>query len=376
MMNKKLILLYFILISIIYPKYSWERSASEQVLQKAIYSLYNFEFDIAIKLLDSAQVVDSLHPAIPFIKLSTKWLASQSKDGYLASYNTIHIEVDSLLPLYNMYIAKYPNDPEYLLYLGSTYGIRARTALAGKEWLSAFYSGYQGLRHILKAESLDDGLLDLYMPIGLMEYFACLSLAPVKWGASLIGISSDCSIGLEHLELAAKKSHYSWIESSNVLAYAYLHVERDYDKAEIVITKLVDNFPKHPYFIFLKGELLAKTLKFDQLDEIDSVMYKLSISGPEIQRKECNLKYNYIGAIRDYHASDYDAALLKSQLILNDYSMEFDWLKGFTCFLQAQIHERKGNRLAAIDSYEKVLKMDSYYPEVKDARKRLIDLNR
>ena len=226
------------------------------------------------------------------------------------------------------------------------------------------------------AHSLDDSLLDLYMPIGLMEYFACLSLAPVKWGASIIGISSDCSIGLDHLELAAKESHYSWIESSNVLSYAYLHVERDYDKAEIVITKLVNKFPKHPYFIILKGELLAKTLKFEQLEKIDSLMFKLATSGPEIQRKECYLKYNYIGAIKDYYAKNYDAALLKSQLILNDYSMEFDWLKGFTYYLQAQVYERKGNRLAAIDSYKKVLKMDSYYPEVNDARKRLRDLNR
>ena len=366
--------LYFTFVSLAYSQYSWERSSSEPILQEGVRALYNYEFNKAISLLDSAALLDPKHPVIPFIKLSAKWLKSQSEEGYSESYETINMEVDRLIPIYSYYIGQFPNDPEYLLYLGSTYGMRARTALASKEWLSAFLSGYRGLRYILKAEALDDKLVDIYMPIGLMEYFACLSLAPIKWGAGILGLSSECSTGLFHLEYAADKSHYSWVEAANVLAYAYLHVERDYEKANIYITKLVDAFPNHPYFIFLKAELLAKTFQFKELDRVGPLLDKFISEGSVIDRKECKLKYNYILSIKDLHKGRYSEALIKTDFILNHYTMEFDWLLGFTYFLRGEIYEAIGDSNKAIVNYKKVLDMDTYYPEVKIAREKLLNL--
>ena len=367
--------LYFTFVSLAYSQYSWERSSSEPILQEGVRALYNYEFNKAISLLDSAALLDPKHPVIPFIKLSAKWLKSQSEEGYSESYETINMEVDRLIPIYSYYIGQFPNDPEYLLYLGSTYGMRARTALASKEWLSAFLSGYKGLSYILKAEALDDRLIDIYMPIGLMEYFACLSLAPIKWGAGIVGISSDCAIGLSHLEYAADKSHYSWAEAANVLAYAYLHIERDYEKANIYISQLVDAFPNHPYFIFLKAELLAKTLQFKELDKIGELLNKFVSQGSMIDRKECKLKYNYILSIQDYYKGRYSEALIKTDFILKNYTMEFDWLLGFTHFLRGEIYEMKGDFNKAELNYKKVLDMDTYYPEVELARENLLNLD-
>ncbi len=369
------LILYFTLVSLVFSQYSWERSKSEPVLQEGVSALYNYEFNKAITFIDSAALLDAKHPVIPFIKLSINWLKSQSEEGYSKSYETINLEVDRLIPIYNHYISQFPNDPEYLLYLGSTYGMRARTALASKEWLSAFLSGYKGLRYILKAEALDDKLVDIYMPIGLMEYFACLSLAPIKWGAGILGISSECSTGLSHLEFAAEQSHYSWVEASNVLAYAYLHVERDYEKANIYISRLVDTFPNHPYFIFLKAELLAKTFQFKELDKLRELLYKFVSEGSVVDRKECRLKYNYILSIQDLHKRRYSEALIKTDFILNHYTMEFDWLLGFTYFLRGEIYETAGDLDSAAVNYKKVLGMDAYYPEVKISREKLLNLH-
>ena len=79
-------------------------------------------------------------------------------------------------------------------------------------------------------------------------------------------------MGITHLEIAAKEAHYSWIEASNVLTYVYLHIERDFTKAEQIITPLVEQFPGHPYFAFLRGELLAKTKKWDELDDLMPIL--------------------------------------------------------------------------------------------------------
>ena len=350
---------------------NWETSPAELMVQNGINTMYNYEFENAITTLDSAWRIDNTHPVTPFVLIAAKWLHTQTKEGYDASYETINSEVDATAPIYKSLISKYPDKAEYYLYLGSTFGIRARTALAGKAWLDVLYFGYQGLKYIRLAQDMDETLMDVYMPIGLMEYFACLSAAPVKWGASFMGLSTDCEVGLKHLEIAANESHYSWIEASNVLTYAYLHIERDYIKAEEVIYPLVEKFPGHPYFAFLKGEFLAKSKKWEALDELLPELREFASKGPFLQQNECQLKLAYIEGLKSYHKKDYSTAISKCNWILTNYHMEFDWLKGFAYFLRAQSFEDLGQMELAVKDYREVIKMDSYYPEVGEARENI-----
>jgi len=360
--------------SFLLPAINGENSPLELVVQDGIYAMYNYEFENSITILDSAWEMDNTHPVIPFVLIAAKWLRAQTNKGYDVSYKTINSEVDATVPIYKSLISKYPDKGEYYLYLGSTFGIRARTALAGKAWLDVLYFGYQGLKHIRKAQSIDDKLKDVYMPIGLMEYFACLSPMPVKWGAKLAGISTDCELGLQHLEIAVKESHYSWIEASNVLTYAYLHIERDYIKAVEVVSPLVEKFPGHPYFYFLKGESLAKTGEWDELERIMPKLEAFAASGPFLKQNECQLKLAYIRALKAFHHGDYKAAIDKCSWMLNNYHMEFDWLKGFTYFLRAQSFENLGQMELAVKDYREVIKMDSYYPEVEEARESIVTI--
>ena len=352
----------------IFADYSWESSPAESLVDDGIHALYNYEFEFAITLLDSAWHVDNSHPVVPFVLISAKWLKTQTEEGYNASYNMINTEVGITIPEYKQMIKKNPEDPEMVLYLGSTYGIRARTAMAGKDWLDVLYFGYQGLKYIRKAQTMDSQLMDVYMPIGLMEYFACLSPAPIKWGATLMGLSTDCKLGLQHLEIAAKQSHYSWIEASNVLIYAYQHVERDYLKVEEVVVPLLEQFPSHPYFALLKGELLAKTGKWEELESFMPKLDAFAASGPFIQQNECQLKLAYIQALKAFHYKDYTTSIDKCSWMLNNYHMEFDWLRGFANLLRGKRYDMLGKRELAIIDYKEVLKMDDYYPEVEEAR--------
>jgi tetratricopeptide (TPR) repeat protein len=367
---------FLLFSSFLLPVNNREKSPAELIVQDGINAMYNYDFEYAITILDSAWQIDNTHPVPPFVLIAAKWLHTQIREGYDASYEKIDSEVEATLPIYKSLIAQYPENPEYYLYLGSTYGIRARTALAGKAWLDVLYFGYQGLKYIRKAQDMDSELKDVYMPLGLMEYFACLSAAPVQWGAKLIGLSTDCVVGITHLEIAAKESHYSWIEASNVLTYVYLHIERDFTKTEQIITPLVEQFPGHPYFAFLRGELLAKTQKWDELDELMPKLREFASKGSFLQQNECQLKLAYIEGVTAYYKKDYTNAISKFNWILSNYHMEFDWLKGFTHFLRGQTHEEIGEFGLAVADYEEVLKMDSYYPEVDKAQARIREMEK
>ena len=124
--------------------YSWQRSPAEPMVEKGVNALYNYQFSQAIVYLDSARIIDPHHPLVPFVLTAAKWLHTQVNSGYAASYVMILEETEAAIPIYEDMITQFPHDPEFYLYLGSTYGIRARIAMAKKNWLDVLYYGYQG----------------------------------------------------------------------------------------------------------------------------------------------------------------------------------------------------------------------------------------
>ncbi len=68
---------FFLLICLplfLKAEYSWERSSVEPLVQNGVDALYNYNFDRAISLLDSAWSIDDSHPVIPFVLIAAKWL--------------------------------------------------------------------------------------------------------------------------------------------------------------------------------------------------------------------------------------------------------------------------------------------------------------
>tara|TARA_B100000029_G_scaffold515419_1_gene622315 strand:+ start:6672 stop:7814 length:1143 start_codon:yes stop_codon:yes gene_type:complete len=347
---------------------SWEESSVQIKVENAIDAIYNYEFETSISLLDSARSLDATHPLIPFLTIVAKWLNTQVNEGYMASYQKIFIEVDSIIPIYNNLIDSYPNNAEYYLYLGCTYGIRSRVSLARNDWFDTIYYGYQGLKLIKYAKSLDEELYDVYMPIGIMEYIACMAPKPVQWVAALLDIDSNCEMALEHLNLAITDSYYSWVEASNVITYIYLHILRDYDKALKVINPLVKKYPRHPFFSFLKAEALVKLNYIDELEKMMPTLVNFSQNGPFLQKNESQLKLAYIRSIIMFNKNRYEEAIKQTNWIINNYHMEFNWLKGFAFLIKGKSYDLIGDRNEAIKAYKKVLEIDDYYPEVKEAR--------
>ena len=257
-------------------------------------------------LLDSAHVVDPFHPVPPFVSIAAKWLYAQTIDGYETSYDVLYAEVEKTIPIYQALINQYPENAEYVLYLGSTYGIRARVALATKNWLQVIYSGYKGYRYTHIAHEMNPELTDVFMPIGLMEYFSCMASSPVRFAAKMVGITPDCEMGISHLEDAVSGGGYSQIEAGNVLTYIYLYFLNQPEYALRHIAHLSDEHPQNPFFAALKGEALALTSKWSELEQFYPHLEALSTKGPFLQQNETQLKVKYIRALQAFLNKDLD----------------------------------------------------------------------
>ena len=73
-MKKKNLLLVLFFPIVLFADYSWERSPAGHMVNDGIHALYNYQFEFAITILDSAWELDDKHPLIPFLLISVKWL--------------------------------------------------------------------------------------------------------------------------------------------------------------------------------------------------------------------------------------------------------------------------------------------------------------
>ena len=356
-------------MAFIYP-YEFNSSI---VLDQAITDLYNYEFNDSKIKLDLIKKEDPLNPIAPFLNIVVEWLYNQTQYGYAESYEAIINGLNNTIPIYKKLIKKYPENAQYYLYLGSSYGLKARVSLAKKEWFDVLSSGYKGYKYILKTNKLDKTIYDYYLPIGLLEYFLCISSRPVQMGGKIMGFDSDCDVGKSNLELALEKSKYSWIEASNILTYIYLYFERDYENALRTIGPLVENFPGHPFFTFLKAEALAKSGHWEELDSLRPRLEFFVKNGTFLQKNECELKLKYINAIYAFEIQDFDIVFENTDWIINNYHMEFDWLLGLTYMIRGQTFDKLNMQNLAIKEYHSVVKLNNYFPEIDEA-KELIKL--
>jgi hypothetical protein len=111
---------------------------------KGVKAFYNYEFDHSIDILDQARNLYPKHPGVHFIWSSAKYYVSQGIDPVHATYDTLDNTLDQIEPVYKRFLEAYPDNNEYRLYLGSTRGLRARSSLGNKDWLSVLVQAYKG----------------------------------------------------------------------------------------------------------------------------------------------------------------------------------------------------------------------------------------
>ena len=357
---------YFCFISFVFC--STENNL-DTLLDNAISDLYNYNFISSKSKLDSINKIDPYNPISPFLTVIVDWLYNQTEFGYDESYKAINDGSKKNIRHYKNLLKEYPQNAEYYLYLGSTYGMRARVSLAHKDWLGVMSSSYIGFRYLRKSNKIDPLLYDYYLTKGLIEYFLCISSIPIQMGGKMMGFEADCDVGKENLELALSSSEFAWIESANILTYIYLYLERDYHNALRTITPLVEQFPGHPFFAFLKAETLAKLNRWEELELMWPTLEQFTRKGNYLQKNECKLKLKYIESIHLFNSNKNKEVIEKTDWIINNYHMEFDWLLGLTYMIRGKTYDKLGMTDLAKKEYKMIIKLNNYFPEVEEAKK-------
>lgn len=343
----------------------------EELLWDGIDAMYSYRFREASALLDSVLILDPTNVVAPFVAVANQWLRIETEQGYAASHDSLFSAIDATIPWYEALQKQNEQRADILLFLGSTYGLRARVHLAYKNWVSLLYSGLKGWNMVRAAHSSDSTLTDAYLPIGIFSYYTGISSAPIQFAARLFGILPDRNSGLRFLERAALEAPHAWIEAAYILSQIYLYIENDPENAYRHTARLVQHYPENYDFNFLLAEELVRLHRVEEAKAfMPGLETQIAQSHPN-QRLEWDLKFAALEAALSFDTGEFDKAWERSQWVIDSYEMEFDWHLGFAHYFRGKIREQRGDSEGARDDYQFVIDLDNRTYVIDQARTAL-----
>ena len=331
----------------------------DSVVWEGVYKFYNNETAEAVEILAQARKDYPLNAAVHFTWASARWLHSQANDPIEKTYEVLNNDLDIVIPIYEELVEKYPDNPLYRLYLGSGEGLRARVYLGQKRWLKTLIPAYKGFKITKQVADNYPEIKDAMLPMGVVEYYAALRSAILKWAASLFGLKTTKESGLAKMEIAAAEGNFSWIEARSLLSFIYLWEAPDHQRALEHSKILAEKFPKNYYFNLMYAESLIKT---NNIGEVQTVLEQLNTDISDLtdtQKLHMSSYLDYVWGLYYFEQDDLITAKQLAENAINNYQAELDFYLAYSLLLLGNIHDLLGNRKEAKIAYKKCIELDN-----------------
>lgn len=331
----------------------------DSAVWNGVYKFYNNETEEAVKILTQARKDFPLNAAVHFTWASARWLHSQANDPIEKTYKVLNSDLDKVIPLYEDFVKKYPENPLYKLYLGSGEGLRARVYLGQKHWFKTLIPAYKGFRTTKQVADNHPEIKDAMLPIGVVEYYAALRSSLLKWAASLFGLETTKEAGLAKMEIAANEGDFAWIEARSLLSFIYLWEAPNYKKSLEHSEILAKQFPKNFYFVLMYAESLLKTndlpTTYSALEQLNSDFVDLT----DTQKLHMKSYLDYVWGLYYFEIGELGEAANFANTAIKDYKAELDIYLTCSLLLLGNIHDLNGDRKEAKIAYKKCIELDN-----------------
>ncbi len=343
----------------------------DSLVQEGVHAFYNYDFDNSVEILDQARKQYPDHPGVHLIWAASRWVRSQANDPVEETYRVLEQDLKEIKPVYEELILKYPYDPNYKLYLGSSIGLSARVSLGKKEWLNTLFHSHKGFSVIKGIANESDQIVDLQLPIGIVEYYAGISNVFLRWTIDLLGFEPSVESGLEKIMQAANEGKWSWIEAKAILCNLYLWVEDDPMLSLPHARELAYNFPANYWFNLLYLESLIRTNMLDDSYKIIEKMENLLLNLTDRQKEWYEPYLSYEIALFYFKKKEYKKSLKNVKDTIGDYAGELDVILGNAYLLEGMVYDKLNVRGKAKESYRKCIELKNFSIAMKKAEKYL-----
>jgi len=341
----------FLLISILLVYCSTTSIFSQSDLNPRISigteSLYNFNFNSAERIFDN---IIKNYPESPsgyyYKSLSHLWL-------FLDNRNETELEnfillTDTVIEKAESIIKEDSSDLFVLYLLSSTYMDRTFAYTRDENYFDAVVAARKFHFYVEELFAKDSLYYDAYMSRGLFNF--AISQAPQtwSWALNLAGMTGNKKLGLNYLELAAKKGRFSKIDAQFYLSQIYSEFILKYDPAGKILYELNSRFPKNLLFRFALANLQTRTFDLQNAARNYKKVYT---------SKDTNfiqLKYYASMSLGDilYSKGEYEQAREYYVSFLENTTDEH--FKGITAFHIGLSYLFEGDSLSALLYFDKV----------------------
>tara|TARA_Y100000739_G_scaffold228793_1_gene241504 strand:- start:75 stop:1211 length:1137 start_codon:yes stop_codon:yes gene_type:complete len=347
-------------------------SGGDSLIMEGARAFYNYDFDRSIKILNIARDKYPTHPGVHFIWASAKYYISQARDETIVTYDTLKNSLDHIDPIYEKLVADFPNNQGYKLYFGSSKGLRARSSLGKKEWISVLIQSYTGFKIIKEVANKNPEMVDAQLPIGIVEYYASISNPIIKFLVSIYGLDASKYSALEKISNAAKYSDWAWIEASGVIAFIYLWIENDPGKAILFTNRLNLEFPNNYYYRIIHTESLIKNFRLDeawnQIDLLEKNFKNLTLK----QRQWYGPYLDYEKSLILFYEKKYNKSFQLIEKAILNYNGELDMVLGNLFLLKGKILDIWKRHEEAKDFYKECIGLANFSYAISESKKYLI----
>ena len=366
----RLITIYLLII--LKPIALFGISGGDSLIMEGARAFYNYDFDRSIKVLNIARDKYPTHPGVHFIWASAKYYISQARDETIVTYDTLKNSLDHIDPIYEKLVADFPNNQGYKLYFGSSKGLRARSSLGKKEWISVLIQSYTGFKIIKEVASKNPEMVDAQLPIGIVEYYASISNPIIKFLVSIYGLDASKYSALEKISNAAKYSDWAWIEASGVIAFIYLWIENDPGKAILFTNRLNLEFPNNYYYRIIHTESLIKNLRLDEAWNQIALLEK-NFKNLTFKQKQWYGPYlDYEKSLILFYEKKYNKSFQLIEKAILNYNGELDMVLGNLFLLKGKILDIWKRHEEAKDFYKECIGLANFSYAIAESKKYLI----
>ncbi len=315
---------------------------------------------------------DSNNAYAPAALLLNEWYQMLGLYGNQFNKKILLEKCDSIINDYESKLENFPNDFDLNFCMALAVGFKSRVVISEKNSFFVMFNGVKALKYLRKCHELTPGDPDLEFCKGAFEYYIAEYPGIVKYFADkLLTNTGDKIIAKRRMHQAANSPGFLKYDANFMLAFLYLYIENQPQKALPYINLLVAEFPRNPNYHFL---LTFAQLQLEEPAKAKAAFsdYQASINldnpyyGEEFQNRK-----DFLLAFLALKEGDHEKANRFFNQFTGNYRLELEHLLAITYLEQGRIAARKGMKKTARDYFEKVLEIGNQTYPMARARQYL-----
>jgi hypothetical protein len=251
-----------------------------------------------------------------------------------------------------------PDNVDLMLTLGMIRGVKGAVDRTRKNYLEAYRGVRASHQLFTRVLEMDPHRVDALWPLGLYDYAVSRVPALLKPFVALVLPTGDRERGLDRLRRAAREGTFAAVPATVTLTRVLSGWEEQYAEALPYAEMLATRYPGNPEFLFLLAFLYSEAHRTPQaLSVAEAIRISVEQRRPHFAA-ELTPRYLQLRGKIAMDAGAHEEALTFFRRAIDQRNSKFTWITAWAYTRTGMIHDLRGQRDKAIESYRRALEIE------------------